>query len=45
VLAGLGQQVAHRWDAETLESLADIILEQFGGVAGQHHTHGVTDLE
>ena len=45
VLPNLGEQVAHRRDADTLETFADVSLQQLGGVAGQHHPNGVTDLQ
>jgi hypothetical protein len=45
VLPSLGEQVAHRWEANALESFADIDLQQLRRVAGQHHADCVTNFQ
>ena len=45
VLAGLGEQVAHRWDAESFKSLADVGLEQLCRVSGEHNANRLAGFD
>src|SRR5438874_13232321 len=44
MLAGLGEQVPHRRYPDPFDRFADLRLDQFGGVAGQHDTDAVPGL-
>jgi hypothetical protein len=45
VLPGFGEKVPDRWDANALEAFADLDLQEFGRVTGEHEADGVTDIE
>jgi hypothetical protein len=37
VLPHLGEEVSGGWHTETFQAIADVALEQFGGVSDEHH--------
>jgi len=45
VLAGLGEQVPQRWHSETLDRIASLSVEQFGGISSKDQGGGLAGFE